>query len=137
MRRPPPALSDILCRDEICTIDPERVYDRSTWKLDLGTIKPAHAGPFTPDRVTKVAKIPERTPGLRKNGLEKVSAVLMGSCTNSSYSDLYAAAQILEQGMDHGCRVKVPFMLSPGSEQIYENHQAGRHSSDNCWTRVP
>ncbi|MBT3259749.1 MAG: aconitate hydratase, partial [Deltaproteobacteria bacterium] len=51
---------------------------------------------------------------------EKVSAVLMGSCTNSSYSDLCAAAEILEQGRRHGLRVKVPFMLSPGSEQIYE-----------------
>jgi len=111
------ALSDILCRDEICTTDPERVYDQYL-ELDLGTIKPAHAGPFTPDRVTKV----EDSKGLlaAEEWPHNVSAVLMGSCTNSSYSDLYAAAQILEQGMDHGCRVKTPFMLSPGSEQIYE-----------------
>jgi aconitate hydratase len=110
-------LSDILCRDEICTTDPERVYDQYL-ELDLGTIKPAHAGPYSPDRVTKVEDFSclvttEKWP-------QDVSTVLMGSCTNSSYSDLYAAAQILEQGMDHGCKVKVPFMLSPGSEQIYE-----------------
>jgi hypothetical protein len=47
------ALSDILCRDEICSTDPERVYHQYL-ELDLGTIKPAHAGPFSPDRVTKV-----------------------------------------------------------------------------------
>ncbi|MBL0714700.1 MAG: aconitate hydratase, partial [Desulfosarcina sp.] len=111
------ALSDILCRDEICTTDPERVYDQYLG-LDLGTINPAHAGPFSPDRVTKV----ENFRGLvaSEKWPEKVSAVLMGSCTNSSYSDLYAAAQVLMQGGHHGCRVKVPFMLSPGSEQIYE-----------------
>jgi aconitate hydratase A / 2-methylisocitrate dehydratase len=110
-------LSDILCRDEICSTDPERVYGQYL-ELDLGTIKPAHAGPFTPDRITKV----EDSRGLvaAEEWPQKVSAVLMGSCTNSSYSDLYAAAKILEQGMDHGCKVKVPFMLSPGSEQIYE-----------------
>ena len=111
------ALSDILCRDEICTTDPERVYDQYL-ELDLGTIKPAHAGPFSPDRITKV----ENFRGLvaSEKWPKNVSAVLMGSCTNSSYSDLYAAAQVLMQGGHHGCRVKVPFMLSPGSEQIYE-----------------
>ena len=111
------ALSDILCRDEICTTDPERVYDQYL-ELDLGTIKPAHAGPFSPDRITKV----ENFRGLvaSEKWPQNVSAVLMGSCTNSSYSDLYAAAQVLMQGGQHGCRVKVPFMLSPGSEQIYE-----------------
>ena len=111
------ALSDILCRDEICTTDPELVYDHYV-ELDLGTIKPAHAGPFSPDRVTKVENFRERVAA--EKWPQKVSTVLMGSCTNSSYSDLYAAAQILEQGERHGCRVKVPFMLSPGSEQIYE-----------------
>jgi len=111
------ALGDILCRDEICTTDPERVYNQYL-ELDLGTIKPAHAGPFSPDRITGVENF--RALVASEKWPEKVSAVLMGSCTNSSYSDLYAAAQILEQGGRHGCQVKVPFLLSPGSEQIYE-----------------
>jgi aconitate hydratase len=111
------ALADVLCRDDICTTDPERVYDQ-VLELDLGTIKPAHAGPFSPDRITGVADFRERVAS--EKWPEKVSAVLMGSCTNSSYSDLCAAAEILEQGRRHGLRVKVPFMLSPGSEQIYE-----------------
>ncbi len=113
-------LSDILCRDEICSTDPERVYDQYL-ELDLGTIKPAHAGPFSPDRVTKVKDF--KAVVASEGWPQKVSTVLMGSCTNSSYSDLYAAAQILEQGMAHGCRVKVPFMLSPGSERIFRTIQ--------------
>ncbi len=110
-------LSEILRRDDICTTNPEQVYDQYL-ELDLSTIKPAHAGPFSPDRVTKVADFGRVVRGEKWPG--KVSAVLIGSCTNSSYSDLCATAHILEQGMHHGCRVKVPFMLSPGSEQIYE-----------------
>ena len=114
------ALTDILCRDEICTTDPERVYDRYM-ELDLGTVKPAHAGPFSPDRVTKVEDFKALVTS--EQWPRKVSTVLMGSCTNSSYSDLFAAAQILEQGMAHGCRVKVLFMLSPGSERIFRTVQ--------------
>ena len=111
------ALSDILRQDEICVTDPERVYNQYL-ELDLGAIKPAHAGPFSPDRITWVENFRELA--VSEKWPDKVSAVLMGSCTNSSYSDLYAAAQILEQGARHGNTVKVPFMLSPGSEQIYE-----------------
>ncbi len=111
------AFSDILRRDDICRTDPERVYDQYL-ELDLGNIRPAHAGPFSPDRVTKVEKFRKRIAS--EKWPEKVSAVLLGSCTNSSYSDLDTAAQILDQGKRHGCRVKVPFMLSPGSQQIYE-----------------
>ncbi|MCD6294797.1 MAG: aconitate hydratase [Deltaproteobacteria bacterium] len=111
------ALWDILCRDEICTTDPERVYGQYL-ELDLGAVKPAHAGPFSPDRITTVEKFRELVAS--EQWPQNVSAVLIGSCTNSSYSDLHAAAQVLMQGGRHGCRVKVPFMLSPGSEQIYE-----------------
>ena len=110
-------LADILCRDDICTTDPERVY-HSYLELDLSTIKPAHAGPFSPDRITGVDHFREQVAA--ENWPTDVSVVLMGSCTNSSYSDLYAAAQIFEQGKRHGCKIKVPFLLSPGSEQIYE-----------------
>ncbi len=111
------ALWDILNQDEICITDPERVYDQYL-ELDLGAVKPAHAGPFSPDRVTRVEDF--RQQGASEKWPDRVSAVLIGSCTNSSYSDLCAAAEILEQGARHGCKARVPFMLSPGSEQIYE-----------------
>ena len=110
-------LSEILRQDEICATDPERVYDQYL-ELDLGAVKPAHAGPFSPDRITRVEDFKQLA--VSEKWPDKVSAVLIGSCTNSSYSDLYAAAEILEQGGRHGCKAKVPFMLSPGSEQIYE-----------------
>jgi len=111
------SMSEIFRQDEVCINDPETVFDELI-EIDLGDIKPAHAGPYSPDRVTRVEDFKaliksERWP-------EKVSAVLLGSCTNSSYSDLYAAAQLLEQAAEHGIKPKVPLMLSPGSTQIYE-----------------
>lgn len=111
------ALADMLSQDDICITDSVEVYDQFV-ELDLDSVKPAHAGPFSPDRITKVRDFRGfiSTQGLPR----KVSAVLLGSCTNSSYSDLYAAAQIVEQAAQHGCGAKVPFMLSPGSQQIYE-----------------
>jgi aconitate hydratase len=111
------SLRDLLSQDPDCVETPETVFDELL-ELDLGTVRPAHAGPFSPDRVTSArefrgALTAEGWPG-------KVSAVLLGSCTNSSYADLCAAAQVLEQGADHGLRSRVPFLLSPGSRQVYE-----------------
>ena len=111
------SFSEIFIQDEICMQEPERVFDEVV-EIDLSTLEPCYAGPFTPDRVTKVKDFKDVAQS--ENWPEKVSAILLGSCTNSSYSDLYAAAQVLAQASKHGCKAKVPFMLSPGSTQIYE-----------------
>ena len=66
-----------------------------TVEIDLSEIKSAHAGPYSPDRITEVGGF--RSLIEKEKWPDNVSAVLLGSCTNSSYSDLYAAAQILEQ----------------------------------------
>jgi len=111
------SISDILSQDEDCINNPEKVFDEIV-EINLEEIKPAHAGPFSPDRVTEVKDFrplieSEKWP-------QHVSVVLLGSCTNSSYSDLSAAAQVLEQAAKHGLQPKVPLMLSPGSIRIYE-----------------
>lgn len=111
------SLREILKQDEVCKIEPERVFNELV-EIDLNTIEISHAGPFTPDRITKVREFndlvsQEEWPG-------DISAVLLGSCTNSSYSDLYAAAQILEDADRHGLKPKVPFLISPGSTRAYE-----------------
>ena len=111
------SIAVLLTQDEVCTHEPEKVFDELI-EIDLGNIKPAHTGPYSPDRVTKVEDF--RALMKAEKWPEKVSAVLLGSCTNSSYSDLYAAAQVLEQAAEHGIKPKAPLMLSPGSTQIYE-----------------
>ncbi|MBW2097143.1 MAG: aconitate hydratase, partial [Deltaproteobacteria bacterium] len=111
------SVAEILRQDDVCKHAPERVFDEFV-ELDLADIEIAHAGPFSPDRITKVKdfrKIAESEKWPRN-----VSAVLFGSCTNSSYSDLHAAAEVLEQAGKHGLKARVPFLLSPGSEQVYE-----------------
>lgn len=111
------SMSHILRQDRDCLEAPDTVFDE-IHELDLGKIQPAHAGPFSPDRVTLVRSF--RETAAEEGWPEKVSAVLLGSCTNSSYSDLYAAAQIMKQGQDHGLKAKAPFLLSPGSRRVYE-----------------
>ena len=111
------SMAEILTQDEICVDDPEKVFDEIV-EINLGEIKPAHAGPYSPDRITKVEDF--RTLVESEKWPEKISVVLLGSCTNSSYSDLYAAAQVLEQAAEHGLKPKAPLMLSPGSTRIYE-----------------
>jgi aconitate hydratase len=49
---------------------------------------------------------------------EKLSASLVGSCTNSSYEDLMKVAGLASQAMQAGVTLKTPFYISCGSEQI-------------------
>jgi len=111
------SIAEILIQDEFCVNHPEKVFDEMV-EIDLGEIKPAHAGPYSPDRITKVEDF--RTLIESEKWPEDISAVLLGSCTNSSYSDLYAAAQVLDQAAKHGLTPKVSFLFSPGSTRIYD-----------------
>ena len=111
------SVSELLSQDEICLKHPEKIYHQVV-EIDLGVVEPAHAGPFSPDRVTSVREFKDLA--VRENWPSRVSTVLLGSCTNSSYADLCAAADILEQAGRHGLKAQVPFMLSPGSRQVYE-----------------
>ena len=52
--------------------------------INLDELKPHVNGPFTPDLAHTVGA--EMTAAVKKNGWpEKISAGLIGSCTNSSY----------------------------------------------------
>ena len=46
------SVSQLLVQDEICLTHPEKVYDQVV-EIDLAAVEPAHAGPFSPDRVTQ------------------------------------------------------------------------------------
>lgn len=43
---------------------------------------------------------------------------LIGSCTNSSYEDMARCAAIAKEALDHGLKSKIPFNVTPGSEQV-------------------
>lgn len=89
-------------------------YDRVI-EIDLSTLEPRINGPFTPDLSTPISKFSQAA---RENQWpEKLTAGLIGSCTNSSFEDLSRAASLAQQALDAGLKPKMPLLLSPGSEQ--------------------
>ncbi len=80
------------------------VYD-SVLEVDLSALEPLAACPHSPDNVKSV----------RELGPIHIDQVAIGSCTNSSYTDLMKVAEILD-----GRRVaeNVSLVISPGSSKI-------------------
>lgn len=86
--------------------DPDAEYDLVE-EIDLGSLVPLLAKPHMPDNVSPVEEV-KGTP---------VVQVAVGSCTNSSYSDLMSVAAILRGKTIHP---NVSMVLSPGSRQVFE-----------------
>lgn len=84
--------------------DPDAVYDQELI-VDLDKLTPLAAKPHSPDNVDTVANI----------GEIKVDQVAIGSCTNSSYTDLMKVAAILKGKKVHP---DVSLVISPGSSKI-------------------
>jgi len=76
-------------------------------KINLSELEPLTAKPHSPDAVVPVAGI--------KN--LKVDQVAIGSCTNSSYTDLMKVAAILKGKKVHP---EVSLVISPGSKQVLQ-----------------
>ncbi|KAG1715646.1 hypothetical protein ID866_1528 [Astraeus odoratus] len=84
--------------------------------INLSELEPMINGPFTPDLATPLSKF---STFVQENGWkDEVSACLIGSCTNSSYEDMTRVAEIAEQAKAAGLKTQVPFLCTPGSEQI-------------------
>ncbi|MBQ9942012.1 MAG: aconitate hydratase [Christensenellaceae bacterium] len=85
--------------------DADAVYDE-TIDIDLGSLTPMAACPHSPDNVKTLEEI----------GAIKVDQVCIGSCTNSSYTDMMKAAAILK-----GQQVaeNVSLVIAPGSKQVF------------------
>ncbi len=73
-------------------------------EIDLSKLEPMIAMPHSPDNVMAVKKVKQ-----------KVSQVIIGSCTNSSYKDLMVAAKALKGRKVHK---DVSFIVAPGSKTI-------------------
>lgn len=85
--------------------DPGADYDESI-AIDLDRLQPLVACPPSPDAVVPV----------REAGPVPVQQVVIGSCTNSSYTDLMRVAAILKGQTVHP---EVSLVISPGSRQVY------------------
>ncbi|MBS0419852.1 MAG: aconitate hydratase [Proteobacteria bacterium] len=95
--------------------NPEAHYDR-VLRLDLSGLEPHVSGPGSPDRVRPISRLAAEL--AREANLERISTVLVGSCTNSSYEDMSRAADIADQARAHGIEAATAFLVTPGSEQV-------------------
>jgi len=86
--------------------DPDAEYDE-VLEINLDELEPLIALPHSPDNVVKVSEV-EGT---------KVDQVAIGSCTNSSFSELMLVANVLKGKTIHP---DTELVLSPGSRQVYE-----------------
>jgi len=86
-------------------------------ELDLSTVQPHLNGPHSPDRGNPIATMKAACEA--NHWPVKLSAGLIGSCTNSSYEDLTRAVSIIRQARAHGItKAKSVLFISPGSERI-------------------
>jgi aconitate hydratase len=108
---------DVVTADPEVAKDPARYYDEII-EIDLSTLEPHVVGPHSPDVARPLSKFKEE---IAKNGYPaKLSSALVGSCTNSSYEDIGRATHVAKQALSLGVKMPQPFLVSPGSDQIYE-----------------
>lgn len=84
--------------------DSDAVYDEEI-EIDLSTLEPLAAKPHSPDNVASIKEI----------GRIKVDQVAIGSCTNSSYTDMVKVAKILK---GKTVPAHVSLVIAPGSKQV-------------------
>jgi aconitate hydratase len=109
------AVREHLVADAEVYAQPASFYDEIV-EIDLSTLEPQVVGPHTPDLARGVSQL---AGDVAKNGYPpKLTAALIGSCTNSSYEDIGRAAHVARQAKARGLKARVPFLVSPGSEQV-------------------
>jgi len=86
--------------------DDDAEYDEII-EIDLSSLEPLVAEPGSPDNIVDIKSLVGK----------KVSQVLIGTCTNSSYEDMMTVAKMLEgknvnSGVDLG--------VAPGSKQVFQ-----------------
>ena len=85
--------------------DEDAVFD-AEYTVDLSKLHPLAACPHSPDNVKSVAEL---------SGM-KINQVCIGSCTNSSLSDMLTVAAMLK---GKTVAPNVSLSISPGSKQVY------------------
>ena len=105
----------LLRADDEVLENPANYYEQVI-EIDLSTLEPHLVGPHSPDRASTVADMARYV----KEGdhPDNVTYALIGSCTNSSYEDMGRVAAMAEQIESKGAKLKIPLLVTPGSEQV-------------------
>ena len=105
----------------LLTADPEVLASPETYfsqviEIDLSSLTPHIVGPHSPDRASTVNSMADH---VRQGDYPaNITYALVGSCTNSSYEDMGRIAAIAEQLIKKGLRLRIPMLITPGSEQV-------------------
>ncbi|HET7876370.1 MAG TPA: aconitate hydratase [Methylomirabilota bacterium] len=86
--------------------DPDAKYDEQI-EVDLSTLEPLVALPGSPDRVVPVSEV-EGT---------AIDQVVVGSCTNSSWEDMWAVAHAIR---DKHVAPQIQLVVFPGSSRVLQ-----------------
>ncbi len=108
---------EMLAADPDVEANPEQYFDRIV-EIDLSTLEPHIVGPHSPDRARPISVFAREVADQSNGFVDEISTALIGSCTNSSYEDMSRSADVAEQANAKGIKVAVPFMVTPGSEQV-------------------
>ena len=84
--------------------------------INLSELEPHVNGPFTPDLSTPLSQFKKTVQ--EEQWPEKLSAGLIGSCTNSSYEDMTRVESMVKAAERAGLKPAVDFYITPGSESI-------------------
>jgi len=106
---------ELLVADPDVEVNPEKYFDKII-EIDLSKLEPYMVGPHTPDLARPISQLADDVK--KNNYLDTISVALIGSCTNSSYEDMTRAANVAEQAKAKGLKIKIPLLVTPGSEQI-------------------
>jgi len=105
----------LLQADAEVLAEPEKYFDQVI-EIDLDSLEPHLVGPHSPDLAVTVSGMKDY---VKKNDYPaNVTYALVGSCTNSSYEDMGRVAAMAEQIVAKGLKLKIPLLLTPGSEQV-------------------
>jgi aconitate hydratase len=111
------SVAEYLVADPEVLTNPDEYYDEIV-EIDLSALEPQIVGPHSPDISRPVSRMAK---DVEDNGYpDELTAMLIGSCTNSSYEDIGRAAAVARQARAAGLKAKMPFMVTPGSEQVRE-----------------
>ncbi|BES98797.1 Aconitate hydratase [Nesidiocoris tenuis] len=100
---------------DLLTPDEGAPYDKVV-EINLSELEPHVNGPFTPDLAHPIGQLGDNA---KKAGWPlDIRVGLIGSCTNSSYEDMARCASIAKEALSHGIKSKIPFNVTPGSEQV-------------------
>ncbi|MFN8615282.1 MAG: aconitate hydratase [Vampirovibrionales bacterium] len=109
------AVKEHLVADADVAANPEKYYDEVV-EINLSELEPYVVGPHSPDKARPLSQFAKE---VAETGFPtRLSAGLIGSCTNSSYEDLERAASIARQAQEMGLKAQSYLLISPGSEQV-------------------